>query len=77
MSAIKFTLEFTLPRGGRSIDLDTNDPTAVADALATGEISPDEADKIASAFGKLQSINEIDALRQRLEELEKSAGIER
>lgn len=70
MAAIRLTLEYTLPRAGRTIDLETTDPLAVADALAMGDITPDEADKIASAYGKLQSIHEIEDLRKRVDEME-------
>lgn len=70
MAAIKLCLEYTLPRGGRTVELETTGADDVGEALAAGDLSPEEADKIASAFGKLQNIHQVEELRQRLDELE-------
>lgn len=72
MSAIRLCLEYTLPRGGRTIDLDTANPNAWADALAEGEISPTEAATAAQALVKLSEVAEIEDIRKRLDELEAS-----
>lgn len=70
MQAIRLCLEFTLPRGGRTIELDTTDPTAWADALAHGDVSPTEAATAAQALVKLNEVAELDELRKRIDELE-------
>lgn len=74
MAAIRLCLEYTLPRGGRTIDLDTANPNAWADAMAEGEISVDEAARAAQALGKLAGVAEIQELQTRLDELETSIG---
>lgn len=70
MPAIRLCLEFTLPRGGRTIDLDTANPMAWADAMAEGEISPTEAATAAQALVRLSEVAEIEELRRRIDELE-------
>lgn len=70
MSAIRLCLEYTLPRGGRTIDLETANPTAWADAMAQGDITVDEAAKAATALDKLANVAEIQDLVNRLDELE-------
>lgn len=70
MAAIRLTLEYTLPRHGRAIELDSDDPRAWTDALAHGEVSPAEAATAAQALSKLAEIADIQELRTRLDELE-------
>jgi hypothetical protein len=70
MQAIRLCMEFTLPRGGRTIDLDTANPMAWADAMAEGEISPAEAATAAQALVKLSEVAEIEDLKKRLDEME-------
>lgn len=70
MQAIRLCLECTLPRGGRTIDLDTANPMAWADAMAEGEISPTEAATAAQALVRLSEVAEIEELRRRIDELE-------
>lgn len=70
MAAIKLTLEYTLPRGGRTIEIDSDTPSAWADALAHGEISPHEAATAAQALIKLGEAGEIIDLAARITELE-------
>lgn len=69
MNAIRLCLEHTLPRGGRTIELDTTDPHGWADALAHGDISPTEAATAAQALVKLNEIAEIGELKTRIDEL--------
>lgn len=70
MQAIRLTLEFTLPRGGRTIETDSTDPMAYADALAHGEISPVEAATAAQALVRLNEVSEIAELAKRIDEFE-------
>lgn len=70
MQAIRLTLEFTLPRGGRTVELDTTDPTAWADALAHGDVSPTEAATAAQALVRLNEVSEIAELAKRIDEFE-------
>jgi hypothetical protein len=70
MNAIRLTLEWTLPRGGRSIELDTSSPDAWADALAEGEISPHEAATASQAIIRLNEAGEMAELSKRIAEME-------
>jgi hypothetical protein len=70
MAAIRLCLEFTLPRGGRTIEINSDAPSAWADAMAEGDISPTEAATAAQALVKLNEVGEIVELTKRLTELE-------
>lgn len=70
MAAIRFVLEYTLPRGGRAIDLGTSDPNAIVDAMAHGDISPDEAARMAQAVKTVGDAAEMKELKKQVEELE-------
>jgi hypothetical protein len=70
MGAIRLILEYTLPKGGRTIDLETNDPNAIADAAAHGEISPDEAARLAQAVKTVGDAADLRELKRQVEELE-------
>lgn len=70
MGAIRLILEYTLPKGGRTIDLGTNDPNAITDAAAHGEISPDEAARLAQAVKTVGDAAELQELKRQVEELE-------
>lgn len=68
-NALQFILERILPRG-RLIEIDATSPQAIADALATGTLTSDEAKNLATVLEKLASIEEITELRKRIEALE-------
>ena len=70
MGAIRLILEYTLPRGGRTIDLGTSDPNAICDAAAHGDISPDEAARLAQAFKTAGDAAELKEIKRQVEELE-------
>jgi hypothetical protein len=70
MQAIRLILEYTLPRGGRTIELESNDPNAIIDAAAHGEISPDEAARLAQAVKTAGDAAELKELKRQVEELE-------
>lgn len=69
MRAVELVLEHCLPKG-RTIDLQSTDPYTIADAMAAGDISPDEAARMATVVDKLKSIEEVESLRTRLEDVE-------
>lgn len=73
MAAIAFALDRVLPKG-RMVELDSTDPNAVADGLASGEITTAEAKDIATALAKLRDVAEIDDLKARLDELEQAVS---
>ena len=52
------------------IEVPSGDPSAWADAMAAGEITPDEASRAATALGKLKDVAELGELRARLDEIE-------
>jgi hypothetical protein len=56
------------------VELDSTDPNAVADGLASGEITTAEAKDIATALAKLRDVAEIDDLKARLDELEQAVS---
>lgn len=70
MMAIRMILEATLPKGGRTIDLESNDPNAISDAAMMGEISPDEAARLAQAVKTSGDAAELNELKRQVEELE-------
>lgn len=74
LTAIKLILQYTLPSGGRLVELETPDPTAIMDAAAMGEISPDEAARLAQAFKTVGDASEVKELKRQVEELELLIG---
>jgi hypothetical protein len=71
MSAIKLVLEYTLPRGGRTIDLEgTADPNKLIEAVTTGEISPDEFARIAQGWKTAVDAAELKEIKAQIDELE-------
>lgn len=74
MQAIRLTLEYTLPRNGRTIETDSTDPMAWADLMASGDISPTECATAAQALVKLNEAGEIADLSKRIAELEAALG---
>lgn len=70
-AAIRLVLEYTLPRGGRTVDLDgTADPNELIAAVTTGEISPDEFARIAQGWKTASDAADLKELKQQVEELE-------
>lgn len=71
MAAIKLVLEHTLPRGGRTIDLDgTNDANKVIEAVTSGQISPDEMARISQGWKTAIDAAEMKDIKASIEELE-------
>lgn len=71
LAAIKIVLEYSLPRGGRTIDLDgTADPHKLIEAVTTGEISPDEFARIAQGWKASLDSAELKEIKVQIEELE-------
>lgn len=74
MGAIRFVLEYCLPRGGRTIFLGSSEPNALLDAIAEGTVSPDEAARLAQAFKTTIEASEVKELTAKVEELELILG---
>jgi len=70
MDAIKFVLERIVGRN-RMITLDGDQPRDVTNALIEGEISTEEAKAIATVIEKMRCIEDMDALAERLDRVEK------
>lgn len=69
--AIKLVLDYTLPRNGRTIELDgTADPNSLIEAVTTGEISPDEFARIAQGWKTASDVSDVKELKQQVEQLE-------
>jgi hypothetical protein len=63
-AAIKYVLDCTLPRGGRTIDLGgAADPNVLLDAATTGLISPDEFARMAQAWKTIGDAAELKEVR--------------
>jgi hypothetical protein len=74
LKAALFVLQRVLP-SERLIELPSSDPSAWADAMADGLVSPTEAAKAASALNTLASAAEVKDLMARLDELEHRFGL--
>lgn len=70
-AAIRLVLEYTLPRGGRTVDLDgTADPNELIAAVTSGEISPDEFARISQGWKTAIDAAEMKDIKAQIEELE-------
>lgn len=70
-AAIKLVLDYTLPRNGRTIDLDgTADPNSLIEAATSGEISPDEFARMAQGWKTVTDAADIRDLKHQVEQLE-------
>lgn len=73
------TLLFLLARllpDSRTVDLDTSDPGAMADAVVDGSLSPVEANRISQSLKHLKEIEQVDAIALRLSEIEKLLAVQ-
>lgn len=70
MTAIRYILDYTLPRGGRTIDLDTSQPNTLIDAATSGEISPDEFARIAQGWKTASDAADLKDLKHQVDQLE-------
>lgn len=69
--AIKYVLDCTLPRGGRTIDLGGSaDPNVLIEAATTGLISPDEFARMAQAWKSVGDAADLKELKHQVEQLE-------
>lgn len=70
-AAIRLVLEYTLPRGGRTVDLDgTADPNELIAAVTSGEISPDEFARIAQGWKTAVDAAEMGEIKRQIDDLE-------
>ena len=70
MDAIRFVLERVVGKG-RTIELDGDKPTDISTALMNGELTTDEAAAIATVLEKLARVEELDAVLNRMSEIER------
>lgn len=74
-AAIRLVLEYTLPRGGRTIDLDsTADPNELIAAVTSGEISPDEFARVAQGWKTASEAADLADIKAQILELEQLVG---
>ena len=64
-----FILEKILP-SQRTVELDGADVGSIVAALCDGTVSPDEARTISMSIARLKEIDEMDALKERLAQIE-------
>lgn len=70
-AAIRLVLEYTLPRGGRTVDLDgTSDPNELIASVTSGEISPDEFARIAQGWKTAAEAADLADIKAQIAELE-------
>lgn len=69
--AVEFVLSHVLP-GSRTIEWHGVEPEDIREAITSGEIGADEADKLASALVKISKIEDLELIRERLDELEQA-----
>lgn len=70
-NAIKYVLDMTLPRGGRTIDLNGSaNPNDLIEAATTGVISPDEFARMAQAWKSAGDAADLKDLKSQVEALE-------
>lgn len=70
-AAIKLVLQYVLPRGGRTIDLDgTADPNELVAAFTSGQVSPDEFARAAQGWKTSADAAELKEIAAKIEELE-------
>lgn len=69
--AAKFLLSLGLPKD-QPVDLPELSAQSVADAVMSGEVTPTEGRTLATTLAKLREVQDVDELRARLEELERS-----
>lgn len=71
LAAAKIVLESVLPKNGRAIDFGCDvSPNSIEAALASGAITPAEAQTAANALEKLAGVRDLADLAKRVEELE-------
>ena len=69
--AIKFVLDATLPRDGRTIDLDaTSNPHDLIEAVTSGEINPAEFARLTQGMKAALDASELKELRASVDDLE-------
>lgn len=70
-AAIRYVLDMTLPRGGRTVDLDaTADPNELIASVTSGEISPDEFARIAQGWKTASEAADLADIKAAVAELE-------
>ncbi|MGB3752750.1 MAG: hypothetical protein WA954_02510 [Parerythrobacter sp.] len=70
-AAIRLVLEYTLPRGGRTVDLNgTADPNELIAAVTSGEISPDEFARISQGWKSAIDAADLGDIKAQVSELE-------
>ena len=74
-AAIKYCLDYVLPRDGRTIDLDgTSDPHKLIEAVTSGEISPSEFARITQGMKAALDAAELKELKAQVDDLEQLIG---
>jgi len=64
-----FLLSRLLP-ADRAVGADASNPTALAEAIGDGSLSPVEANRLAQTARSLAEVEQIDEMRSRLDEIE-------
>lgn len=68
---VRFVIAALIPAGGRAVELDDPSPDGLADALASGTISPAELANISAGLRSLKELQDLEAVQARLAEIER------
>lgn len=74
IKAAIYVLDRFLP-SERAIEIQSSEPTAWADALANGDVTPSEAARAAQALKTITDATAVTELQARLDELERRFGL--
>lgn len=69
--AIELVLRYCLPTA-RTIEFEDMDAADLREAIKAGDLSADEASRLTTALANLAEIESIDAIRERLDQLEEA-----
>ncbi|MDQ7262127.1 hypothetical protein NM680_10005 [Paracoccus sp. PS-1] len=69
LDAAKFIIEKIVGKNSRLIELSGTDPESIANDIADGSLNVEEAAKLSLALQRLSSIEKIEELEKRLDEL--------
>lgn len=67
---VRFVVAALIPAGGRAVELDDLSPAGLAEALASGTISPAELARIAAGMKALREMADLEAVQARLAQIE-------
>ena len=68
---VEFVIKSLLPTGGRVVELDDLTADGLINAVAQGVISPVELRQIATGIEKIRSMQDLESMQKRMQEIER------